>query len=103
MRRLTLTRIRPRGRGTELPAGTGWRLQPVEGSMNMARERQSAWVDDRTHDRQPDGPEPDARVVRTYAGGTVVFAFGPDDARDGYEVVTMYPRPRRDEQQGDPR
>ena len=82
---------------------TGWQLQPVEGSMMNAREQRAAWVDARAHHRQPEGPEPAAREVGTFAGGAVVFAFGPTGARDGYEVVTMYPRPRRDEQQGDPR
>jgi hypothetical protein len=33
----------------------------------------------------------------------VMFAFGPNRARDGYEVVTMYPRPPKDDQQGDSR
>jgi hypothetical protein len=82
---------------------TGWRLQSVEGSMTRAREQRAAWVDAREKHRRPEGPEPAARAVGTFAGGTVVFAFGPTGARDGYEVVTMYPRPRRDGQQGDPR
>jgi hypothetical protein len=82
---------------------TGWRLQPVEGSMTRAREQRAAWVDARAQHRQPEVPEPAVRVVGTFAGGTIVFAFGPAGARDGYEVVTMYPRPRRDEQQGGPR
>jgi hypothetical protein len=80
---------------------TGWRLQPVEGSMKVARDNRDAWVDARAHDRDPDGPEPSARPIGTFAGGMMVFAFGPTRARDGYEVVTMYPRPLEDEQQGD--
>jgi hypothetical protein len=82
---------------------TGWRLQPVEGSMNTARGQRAAWVDARGHDRQPAGPRPDVRAVQTFEGGTIVFAFGPSAARDGYEVITMYPSPRRDQQQGDSR
>jgi hypothetical protein len=74
----------------------GWRLQPVEGSMNTARENRAAWVDARKHGRDAELPEPEVRKVRTFAGGTIVFAFGPTCARDGYEVVTMYPRPRPD-------
>jgi hypothetical protein len=73
---------------------TGWRLQPVEGSMTVAREYRAAWVDARA--RGTDAPEPAARPVETFAGGVIVFAFGPKSARDGYEVVTMYPRPRAD-------
>jgi hypothetical protein len=73
---------------------TGWRLQPVEGSMTVAREYRAAWVDARA--RGTDVPEPAARPVETFAGGVMVFAFGPKSARDGYEVVTMYPRPSAD-------
>jgi hypothetical protein len=52
---------------------TGWRLQPVEGSMGLAREHRAAWV----RRRETAGPEPDVRAVRTFLGGTIVFAFGP--------------------------
>jgi hypothetical protein len=79
---------------------TGWRLQPVEGSMKAARDNRAAWVD--AHDRETGVPEPNARPIGSFAGGMMVFVFGPTRARDGYEVVTMYPRPLEDEQQGDP-
>ena len=69
--------------------------------MKVARDNRDAWVDARAHDRDPDGPEPSARPIGTFAGGMMVFAFGPTRARDGYEVVTMYPRPPENEQQGD--
>jgi hypothetical protein len=78
---------------------TGWRLQPVEGSMNAARARRSAWIEA----RGSEGPEPDVRAAGTFEGGAIVFAFAPSDAADAYEVVTMYPRPRGGEQQGDSR
>ena len=81
---------------------TGWRLQPVEGGMKAARDNRAAWVDGHAHDRETQGPEPNARPSGTFAGGMMVFAFGPTRARDGYEVVTMYPRPLEEEQQGDP-
>ncbi len=79
---------------------TGWRLQPTEGSMAAAREIRAVWVDARAHDREADMPEPEARPVGTFAGGVIVFAFGPTSAQDGYEVVTMYPRPRADQGYG---
>lgn len=79
---------------------TGWRLQPVDGSLNLARNHRATWVDARAHDRHADVPEPNARPVETFAGGTIVFAFGPTSARDRYEVVTMYPRPYKPDQQG---
>jgi len=76
---------------------TGWRLQPVEGSMNAARARRAAWIEA----RGTKGPEPDVRAAETFEGGAIVFAFAPNGAADGYEVVTMYPRPRGGEQRGD--
>jgi hypothetical protein len=80
---------------------TGWRLQPVEGSVKAARDNRTVWVDAHARDSELDVPEPTARPIRTFAGGMMVFAFGPTRALDGYEVVTMYPRPLEDEQQGD--
>ena len=80
---------------------TGWRLQPVEGSIKTARDNRAAYLDAHAHGRDPDVPEPNARPIGTFAAGTMIFAFGPTRARDGYEVVTMYPRPLKDEQQGD--
>ena len=80
---------------------TAWRLQPVEGSMKAARDNRAVWVDAHAHDRDAEVPEPNARPIGTFAGGMMVFAFGPTRARDGYEVVTMYPPPLKDEQQGD--
>jgi hypothetical protein len=77
----------------------GWRLQPVEGSMNVARATRAAWI----NARGTEGPEPDVRTARTFEGGAIVFAFAPNGAADGYEVVTMYPRPRAGEQRGDSR
>jgi hypothetical protein len=82
---------------------TGWRLQPVDGSMDLARERRATWVKARSRDSHTATPEPDVRPAGIFDGGVVVFAFGPNRARDGYEVVTMYPRPPKDDQQGDSR
>jgi hypothetical protein len=65
--------------------------------MNVARDHRAARVNVPTHDRGTNVPEPDVRPVETFAGGMIVFAFGPTRARDGYQVVTMYPRPHKDE------
>ncbi len=53
--------------------------------MNEARAHRAAWIEA----RDPDGPEPDVRAVGTFEGGAIVFAFAPNDAAEGYEVVTM--------------
>jgi hypothetical protein len=66
---------------------SGWKLEPVDGSMRTARNLRDAWAATR------DGPEPKTRRVETFEGGTVSFMFGPNQARDGYEIVTMYVNP----------
>ena len=73
---------------------TGWRLEPVDGSMSAARRARDAWVvaGPAAH-RASDLREPTARPVETFEGGTVVFAFGHSSTAERYEVVTMYPRP----------
>jgi hypothetical protein len=65
----------------------GWRLEPVNGSMDDARANRRAWAaGDHT------GPEPQVRPVETFEGGTVTFAFRRSTI-GGYEVSTMYVNP----------
>lgn len=72
---------------------TGWKLEPINGSMKAARQNRDAWVAAVSDSVAPNVPEPNARPVRTFDGGNIVFAFGPNRERNGYEVVTMYPQP----------
>jgi hypothetical protein len=72
---------------------TGWQLEPVDGSMNVARRAREAWVAASAAYRESDLREPAARPVQAFEGGTVVFAFGHSSTVGRYEVVTMYPRP----------
>lgn len=72
---------------------TGWQLEPVDGSMTKARILREAWVAASPGERRSDVREPIARPVETFEGGTAVFVFGHNSRGDGYEVVTMYPRP----------
>jgi hypothetical protein len=72
---------------------TGWQLEPVDGSMKTARERRDVWAEARTRDDILGGPEPKARPIETFEGGTVTFAFGPNRPRDRYEIATMYVNP----------
>jgi hypothetical protein len=76
---------------------TGWRLEPVDGSMNAARRARDAWIAAPTGNKPSDLMEPTARPVETFEGGTVVFVFGHRSTGEGYEVVTMYPRPPEQE------
>lgn len=73
---------------------TGWRLEPVDGSMKTAQTNRDAWLAARAGGRQPGVPEPMARPVPTFEGGAIIFVVGHNKARDGYEIVTMYPQPR---------
>jgi len=72
---------------------TGWQLDTVDGSMKTARERRDAFAEALARRTIPDGPEPRARPVRTFDGGTIIFTFGPNHGRNGYEIVTMYVNP----------
>jgi hypothetical protein len=65
----------------------GWQLEPVNGSMDEARAVRRAWAAG-----NQSGPEPLARPVETFEGGTVTFAFRRS-AAGGYEVSTMYVNP----------
>ena len=72
---------------------TGWRLEPVDGSMAAARKSREAWMATPAEKRASNVSEPVARPVETFEGGVAVFVFGHNSRGDGYEVVTMYPRP----------
>ena len=72
---------------------TGWQLQPVEGSMRKAFRGRDAWTGARADGDAADVRQPIAEPVETFEGGTIAFAFGPNRAGDGYEVITMFARP----------
>lgn len=76
---------------------TGWQLEPIAGSIDAALSNRHAWRAALADGRQPDVPEPTARPVPTFEGGDIIFLVGHNKARDGYEIVTMYPQPRDDE------
>lgn len=73
---------------------TGWQLDTVDGSTKTAREQRDARGEARARNAVPDTPEPKARPVETFEGGAMVFGFGPNRARSGYEIVTMFVQPR---------
>ncbi len=72
---------------------TGWQLEPVEGSIDVARDTRRAWRAAMADGRQPDVPEPEARPVPTFEGGTIVFVISHNRERDGYEIATLFPQP----------
>jgi hypothetical protein len=70
---------------------SGWQLEPVNESMEQARANRRAWA---AGDQSV--PEPQARPVETFKGGTVTFAFRRSPS-GGYEVSTMYVDPPDDQ------
>jgi hypothetical protein len=70
---------------------SGWRLEPVNGSMEKARAGRREWAAG-----NQSGPEPQARPVETFEGGTVTSAFRRS-AVGGYEVSTMHVNPADEE------
>ncbi len=72
---------------------TGWRLEPVDGSMKAAQTNRDAWLAARAAGREPDVPEPQARPVPTFEGGEIAFMFEWNHAEKRYGLATMFPRP----------
>ena len=50
---------------------TGWRLKPVDGSMQTAYKQRNAWVVERADGGKPDPSGPEASPVSTFEGGVV--------------------------------
>jgi hypothetical protein len=74
---------------------TGWRLEPVDGSMGVARGNRDAWLAGRAEGQQADVPEPRAQPVATFRDGVIAFLFARNDTEQRYEIVTMFPRPAK--------
>jgi hypothetical protein len=66
---------------------SGWQLEPVNGNMSDAVANRTAWV-------QGDHsvPEPKARPVETFEGGTVTITFRPN-AVGGHKINTIFVNP----------
>jgi hypothetical protein len=75
---------------------TGWRLKPVDGSMETAYKKRNAWVVDRAEGRKPDPCEPEAQPVSTFQGGVITFMFVGNETERRYEIMTMCPDPPED-------
>jgi hypothetical protein len=72
---------------------TGWKLEPVGGSMKTARAERNDWVVDRAQGRDPDVQEPRAAPVPTFEGGEIVLAITRIESEQRYGVATMFARP----------
>ena len=72
---------------------TGWLLEPVAGSIDAARDNRRAWRTAIAEGRQPDVPEPLARPVPTFEGGTIAFIISHNRQRNGYEIASLFPQP----------
>jgi hypothetical protein len=70
---------------------SGWRLEPVNGSILEALATRAAWVAGNR-----DVPEPRTRPVETFEGGTVTYVFRASTV-GGHEISTMYVDPPDEE------
>lgn len=73
----------------------GYRLDPVNGSMDDASQQRKAWVDAIRHGDQPDVPEPTASRMSPddFRDAVVVFGFRPDNTKTSWEISTMHVDP----------
>jgi hypothetical protein len=71
----------------------GWRLEPVDGSPDTARDNRADWLKARTAGHPPGVPEPRAAPVRAFEGGEIGFAFTRNNSEQRYEIVTMFVEP----------
>jgi hypothetical protein len=76
---------------------TGWQLEPLAGSMYAAIDNRHTWRTALVQERQPNVQRPIVRPVATFEGGTIIFVVGHNEARDGYEIMTLCPQPRNDD------
>jgi hypothetical protein len=73
---------------------SGYKLEPVGGSIQAAQDRRSAWVEARSDSGgEVDVPPPRCSPVEYFEEATVEYFFRPTRTRDGYEIATMYIRP----------
>lgn len=73
----------------------GYRLVPVNGSLDEAKQNRAEWTKAQREGRSTDAVKPEARKIESFAGGTIVVAFRPRPDRAGHEIMTMYPTPPR--------
>jgi hypothetical protein len=76
---------------------TGWQLEHVAGSMYAAIKNRNAWRTALAQEHQPDVKEASVQPVPTFEGGTIISVLGHNQARDGYEIVSLHPQPRDDD------
>jgi hypothetical protein len=76
---------------------TGWRLKPVDGSVETAYAKRNEWVVERAEGRKPDLCEPEALPVSTFQGGVITFMFVGNETERRYEIMTMCPDPPEDQ------
>jgi hypothetical protein len=74
---------------------TGWQLEAHDGTIEAARENRADWLRERIDGQDSGASEPSARPVPTFEGGDMLYVVSQNQTRDGYEIVTMYPRPLR--------
>jgi hypothetical protein len=69
---------------------TGWRLEPIDGSMSDARGNRADWLVAKAEGREPDVPEPQANPVPTFKDGVITFIFSHDHAERRYKVANQF-------------
>jgi hypothetical protein len=72
---------------------TGWRLEPVNGSMSAARANRTDWLGAMAKGHEPDALEPQATSVPTFRDGVITFTFSHNHAERRYKVANLFVDP----------
>lgn len=71
----------------------GYRLTPIEGSVDRAMMNRAQWVKAQRDGTPTDALRPQSEKIDTFEGGRITIFFKPRTDETGYEVRTLYPEP----------
>jgi hypothetical protein len=73
----------------------GYRLLPIDGDMEAAKDNREAWAEAALEERQHlPRPQTEPIPADDFEGGTIVFTFRKTDDHSHWEVASMFPKPR---------
>lgn len=69
----------------------GYRLTPIDGSLDRAMANRAEWVKAQRDGTPTDATGPRSEKIDTFEGGRITIFFKPRPDLTGYEIRTLYP------------